>query len=311
MRAPILLGLLVIPVVTSADELYLRSGGHLSGVVVERRTDAIVLDVGPGRVTLPTTLVERIVESTPTFSVFEERASHLASNDVNGWLQLGMWARDRDLLTQSRQAFEHVVRVDPGNPVAHHELGHVQEDGRWMTSDDAYRMRGFVSYEGRWVTPDEREAMMAERAAQAQARMAEREADARAREAEARARTAEAEAARAEAEAAASQNGGIPLGLAYGGYGGYGPSYGGVYGLGSVITPGFVVTSSPSRGRHHGSMNGGPGGPGSGSGPRCATGGGGQRNPPPAPAPTRAPAAPTTPTGGAQTRQETRQVRVQ
>src|SRR5262249_27712968 len=138
---------------------------------------------------------------------------------------LGLWARDRDLLTQSRQAFEHVAALDPQNPIAQRELGHVLVDGRWMTPEDSFRARGLVPYEGRWVTPDEREALIGEQAAQAQARPAEREAEARTREAEARARTAEAEARWAEAESYGNQGGGIPLDMAYG-YGGYGYGYG-------------------------------------------------------------------------------------
>jgi hypothetical protein len=292
MRAEILVAAMLVPVAAGADELYLRSGGHLSGVVVERRADAITLDVGAGRITLPVTLVERIVESTPTFAVFAEKASRLASDDVNGWLQLAVWARDRELLTQSRQAFEHVVAIDPQNAAAQRELGHVLEDGRWMTQDDAYRARGYVPFEGHWMTPDERDATMTERAAQAQARLAEREADARAREAEARARTAEAEARRAEAEAGASE--GIPLGVAYG----YGAMPYGVYG--PTITPGFVVTTDGNgrSGRHHGSMNGGRGGQDGNAGAHCPTGRP-QGSPPthgsttPAPAP-----APRTTTAG-------------
>ena len=85
-----------------------------------------------------------------------------------------------------------------------------------MSSDDAYRARGYVSYEGRWLTPAEHEAALREREADAAAALQMREADLRVQEAEARVREAEARAR--EAEAAADQSGGIPLGYAYGGY---------------------------------------------------------------------------------------------
>ncbi len=292
MKAAIVLGALALPLAAGADEVYLRSGGHLSGVVVERRADGVVIDVGAGRVTLPAALVTRVVEGTPAFALFRERAARLADADVSGWLALAAWARDHELLTQSRQAFEHVLSVDPGNAVAHRELGHVVVEGRWMTPEEGYRARGYVFFEGGWVTPEERAGLIAERAAAAQARQAELEAEARIREADARARAAEAEARRA--EAAAYPTSGIPFAMAYGSspygpYGTYGPvvvygAFGGFGGFGS--------------GRH---------GSGNMQGPNC-----GPRQPmgapppppnPPAPrrdpAPPREPArSPATPGGG-------------
>jgi hypothetical protein len=274
MKAAIVVGALVValPLAAGADELYLRSGGHLSGVVVEQRPDAVVIDVGAGRVTLPAALVLRVVEGTPSFAIFRDRAARLADADVTGWLALAAWARDHDLLTQARQAFEHVLTVDPGNRVAHRELGHVQLDGRWMTAEESYRARGYVYFEGRWITPEERAGLMADRAAEAQARQAEIEAEARIREADARARAAEAEARRAEGYGA---TGGIPLSMTYGApyapYGTYGPVvvYG-AYGYGGLGSGGPF-------GLGHGSGNH--------QGPSCAPGHAPGGTAPPAPAP--------------------------
>src|SRR5207245_96836 len=96
MKAAIVVGALVLalPLMAVADEVYLRSGGHLSGVGIERRAEAIVVDVGPGRVTFPASLVTRVVEGTPAFALFRERAARLSDADVHGWLALGAWARD-------------------------------------------------------------------------------------------------------------------------------------------------------------------------------------------------------------------------
>jgi hypothetical protein len=273
MKPAIVLGVLALPLAAGADEIFLRSGGRLSGVVVERRADGIVVDVGPGRVTLPATLIAKVVDGTPAFALFRERASRLADVDVNGWVALGTWARDHELLTQSREAFEHVLAIDPANPAAHRELGHVNVEGRWMTPEEGYRARGYVNFEGSWVTPEDRSAMLVERAAAAQARQAEIEAEARIREAEARARTAEAEARRAEAAAAPGE--GIPVGMAYGSvpYGVYGPVVVGGY------TYGGGGIGEGHRAGHRGRSNGQ--GPGNGSGPSC---GPGRTVPPPAPA---------------------------
>jgi len=203
----------------AADEVQLANGGRVHGVIVERTPAHVVVEVGPGRITLPADQVLGIRQGATALAEFKRRAERLSEQDLEGWLALGRWARERDLLTQAAEAFEHVVRIQPDNAEAQTALGHVFHAGRWVTPEEAYRGQGLVFFEGRWMTPAERGdlvRMETERALAAQARA---EAEARAREAEARARAAEAEAARAEADAA-SADGGIPLTWAYWGGGG-------------------------------------------------------------------------------------------
>ena len=49
----LLLSTIVPPAVALADEVFLVGGGRLVGEVVEQRGDAVVIEVGAGRVTLP------------------------------------------------------------------------------------------------------------------------------------------------------------------------------------------------------------------------------------------------------------------
>jgi hypothetical protein len=209
------------------DELILRGGGRVSGRIVEKTATRIAIETGPGRVTLPLSRVERIVEGRSALDVFAERAAALDRSDVAGWGELAHWAEERALLTQAQLAWQRVLVADPRNPEANAGVGRVAVDGVWMSQDESYRARGYVSYEGRWLTPAEHEAAVREREAEETSARIAREADLRVREAEARVREAEARAAEAEAGPEASE--GIPLGYVYGsgyGYGGYG--YGGV-----------------------------------------------------------------------------------
>ena len=213
----------LVPGLAAADVIVLKAGGRIEGEVVEQRPDRVVIDVPAGRVTLPRTLIERTIVGSSSLTEFRARAARLADGDVDGWLALADWARAHELTTQSRQAYEHVLWIQPLNAGAHQALGHVFVSGHWLTQDDAYRARGFVQFEGSWVSPEERQAMLEERAAYAAERRERIEGEARIREAEARARTAEAEARRAEAAADADANmdEGIPYPYVYGG-GGYG-----------------------------------------------------------------------------------------
>jgi hypothetical protein len=181
-----------------ADQVFLKGGGQLNGVVVARTASSIVVEVAPGRVTLPISRVERVVQGTSALEAFRESSTRLLSDDVTGWLALAQWALDRDLQTQARGAFEHVALVDPSNATARRALGQSLIGGQWLSEADAYRARGFVRFGGEWMTPAERDAAVQAEEARMGASARRTEAEARVREAEARASAAEAEARRAE-----------------------------------------------------------------------------------------------------------------
>jgi hypothetical protein len=221
MRSALAIGMLLAAPAAWADQIFLAGGGVVHGEVVSRTASALVVEVGPGRMTLPMARVARVVESKSDLTAYRERAAALSSHDVAGWLALARFAESRELLTQAREAYERVLAVDPGNAAANAGLGRVQVNGHWLSREDAFRARGLVPFDGDWVTPEQHAAILADRIAAARAREASLEAGARAREAEARARVAEAEARRAEADAAASSSG-IPYPYVYGGGYGYG-----------------------------------------------------------------------------------------
>jgi hypothetical protein len=228
--AALLFSTAVLSPAASADEVFLVGGGRIMGEVVAKDADTVVIDVGAGRVTLPARRVVRIASGTSALAAYRDRASRLQPGDLQGWLALGLWARNNDLITLANDAFARAIAIDPGNEMAQRALGNVQFDGQWMTQEQSYRARGYVEYEGQWMTPEQAQVVAGQRMAEAEARRAEREAAAREREAEARAAQAEAEAERAAAEAAAA-SGGIPYPWVFGpSYGGYGPIYGGDYG---------------------------------------------------------------------------------
>jgi hypothetical protein len=222
--------LALAPALAHADSVFLKSGGEIKGEIVERRADAVVIEVGPGRLTLPLSAIARIESNTTDIGVYRSRAAALAALDVRGWLNLAAWAQARDLATLAREAYLHVLAIDPANAAAHLGIGDVQMADRWLSPADANRARGLVEFEGTWMTPEERQARIEERVVMAQERQAERAAEAQAREADARVREAEARARAAETEArmASEPSSGIPYPYVFGG-GGYGPGAYGPY----------------------------------------------------------------------------------
>jgi hypothetical protein len=233
MKISILSLAVLLPAAASADEVYLKSGGQLSGRIVSRSATTIEVEVGAGTIKVPAANVARIEEGRSALQEYEERAGRLQPGDAAGWVELGDWASARALGTQARQAYERALSAAPGNARANQALGRVQVDGRWVSQEEGYRAQGFVQFEGEWVTPAEQQSIMAERAADDQRSRERREADARVREAEERAHEAETRAKEAEA-AAQEASEGLPL------------WYG--WGAGPVVWPtGPVVRPLPSR----------------------------------------------------------------
>jgi hypothetical protein len=188
------LAVLLLPTLALPDEIFLKSGGQLSGRIVSRSESAVEIDVGAGRIKVPASSVVRIEKGRSAFEDYEERALSLVPGDVAGWQALGDWASARGLGTQAREAWERALQAAPEDPRANAALGRVQVDGRWMSEEEAYRARGYVQHEGEWMTPAEQDAIL-------RADHERREADARVREAEARAEEAEAAAAAAAQQA--------------------------------------------------------------------------------------------------------------
>ncbi len=211
----------------SAEDIQLRGGGRVSGILVQKTDRSITIETSPGLVTLPMSRVESIVPSRSALQVWRERSSALADRDVEGWAALARWAQAQRLETQARLAWDHVLSLNPRHAEANEALGRVQVGGAWMSREDGYRAQGLVPFDGRWVARSEYQALVEQRTAEAAASLAQREAELRIREAQARAQEAEARARGAEAATAMSDAGGY-------GYGAVGYGYGGVgYGSGA------------------------------------------------------------------------------
>ena len=212
--------MLLLPCLVSADEVHLRGGGRVTGLIVERTDRMVVVEAAPGRISLALSRVERIVQGRSALEAFYERSAALDAGDARGWAELARWAEDHDLSTAAREAWGRVIALEPGNREANQALGRLYVDGEWMAEADARRRQGYVPWEGGWVTPAEHEALLRERSAERQSAVELRETELRVREAEARAREAEARAEEAEAALDQGAVDGIPYDwVLYGGGG--------------------------------------------------------------------------------------------
>jgi len=79
---PTLLAAVLLPAAASADEVFLKGGGQLSGRIVTRTATTVEVDVGAGRIGVPASSVLRIEEGRSPLHEYEERAGRLAAADV-------------------------------------------------------------------------------------------------------------------------------------------------------------------------------------------------------------------------------------
>jgi hypothetical protein len=160
----------LLPSALLADTVYLKGGGKVQGRIVTRTETAVEVDVGAGNMKVSMANVDRIVEGASPLTEYASRAAALGPQDVEGWRNLARWASSQGLNTQSKQAWEKVRALAPGDAEANQALGQVQVGSRWVSEEESYRSRGYVKFEGEWMTPAEQQRIQQERSAARSAR---------------------------------------------------------------------------------------------------------------------------------------------
>jgi tetratricopeptide (TPR) repeat protein len=207
--SPVLVVTVLASGAASADDVFLKGAGKISGRVLRRTATSVEMEIGAGKIAVPANRVERIVEGQSALDAYYQRAGALSAKDGDGWRALGRWSSDNRLPSQSREAYRRALAIDPSDTEANAGAGNVRVAGRWMPEEEAYKARGYVKFQAQWMMPHERAA----HEAAVDTGWARAAAENRARQAEAQAsqaRVAEA-AALAKAAAAPQQPEGIPL----------------------------------------------------------------------------------------------------
>lgn len=162
-------GILAIALVSApllGDEVYLKGGGQISGVIVEQTAENVTVDIGGGNLTVRMSTVVRLEKSTSPLQEYRARAAEIAPGDAEAWRELAHWAEGHLLATQARDAWTAVTEIAPDDPEANRALGRVELNGAWVSEEESYLARGFIDFEGEWMRPEERQAILADRQAE-------------------------------------------------------------------------------------------------------------------------------------------------
>lgn len=164
------MGLLALSLVAdgTADVVHLKSGGQLSGKVIEESAAVVVIETRFGTQRIERAKVERIERGATPAEEIEQKLAALAADDADGRFALVEEARRHKLKKLAEELLAEVLRVDPQHKAANELLGNVLFKGRYVSvadrdrlvkqeRDEQMRSQGLVEFEGRFVTPEDKD----------------------------------------------------------------------------------------------------------------------------------------------------------
>jgi len=141
-----------------AETFELANGGKVKGELLNpdenpRKSYTIQLEEG-AVLTLAAGQVARVAEKSEAELWYDE-ATKTMTKDVAGHLEMADQCRAKRLEAQRIYHLEEVLKLEPDNVRARHDLGYSKMDGEWTKIDVWHRQRGYVKHKGSWMLPQE------------------------------------------------------------------------------------------------------------------------------------------------------------
>ncbi|CAN5906732.1 hypothetical protein BH23PLA1_BH23PLA1_17960 [soil metagenome] len=147
-----------------ADEIVLRGGGRIQGVVVGDPDRPEYVQVytatGANPYSFRKEQVEKVVPGPTPLTEYLQRKARL-SESAEDHHELGLWAEEQGLSGPAKVHFRRAVELDDAYGPAQEKLGRVLHDGRWMSFAEVRQSQGLVQHEGRWMTREQMEGIQA------------------------------------------------------------------------------------------------------------------------------------------------------
>lgn len=140
----------------NADVVYKRDGARLKGEIVEENRDFVKIKVFGSIYKIPREEILKIEKSGDIQSQYQSKLKKINDQDDRAWVKLGYWCQEKDLIPESIDCFYNAISVNPDEKDARWELGHRKYRGKWVTSGEYYRAKGYVRYRGLWVTKEDK-----------------------------------------------------------------------------------------------------------------------------------------------------------
>lgn len=151
MKVKALLLILPLALPAAADEVLLKNGAILTGVVREDG-DKVVLELDFGTMTFSKGEVRSVKKTGDSIKEYEQKLA--AATDAKSYYEVAMWAREKGLTSRGNDLLRKVLSLDPDHEGARKALGFQKIDGKWLEGDELMMARGFLKYDGRWLPKD-------------------------------------------------------------------------------------------------------------------------------------------------------------
>ena len=133
---------LLLAGVASADTLYLKNGSTFSGRVVRETEQIVEFEIrGIGAQTFRKKDVLRIEKGASIFDEYDKRKAETPSGDPAALFKLAMWCQENGLRKEAKSAFRAVLKTSPDHKDARAALGYTRVEGKWMTPRDFRKYR--------------------------------------------------------------------------------------------------------------------------------------------------------------------------
>ena len=140
--------------VPPVDTVELSLGSHLTGKVIKKHADWVVMQLDEElAVAIPQQRVRRLRESSE-LTEYKSKAAN-AANDPEANYQLARWCKDNSLSHQYKYHLHRVIALSPDHAKARSALGYVkQTGGEWILYSLQQRGKGLVLTKSGWDFPE-------------------------------------------------------------------------------------------------------------------------------------------------------------
>ncbi|HEX5139116.1 MAG TPA: hypothetical protein VFY93_19260 [Planctomycetota bacterium] len=161
MGAAALLLVLLASATASADDVYLKDGGMLSGEVIAGGDQYTVVD-RDRKYVIEGEKVARVVKKACLMDEYRDRLSRVSKTDAVELYEFARWLDEHEWPSRAQVVYEQVIRIDPDHREARRALGYKLYEGEWLSASEIRRRDGLVEFEGHWYTPHDLAALKKE-----------------------------------------------------------------------------------------------------------------------------------------------------
>lgn len=148
----------------SADQIVLRGGGSIQGVILPEASGSdeeeapvrVLTRASPRPLNFRPGQILKVIPEQDELREYLERRDEPRTTGEQEY-QFALWCEDNGLPGPAEIHFREAVALDPEHAEARKKIGHVLFNGEWMTYSEMRERQGLVQHKGRWISQQEKE----------------------------------------------------------------------------------------------------------------------------------------------------------